>query len=366
MEKTIFFTVSNDLTYDQRMIRICTSLSNFGYKVKLIGRKLPDSKILSNHPFQQKRIFCFFKSGKAFYVEYNFRLFWFLLFSSFDAICAIDLDTLGPGFLVSKLKSKKLIYDAHEYFTEVPEVVTRPFVKKVWTILERTIVPKVKYAYTVCESIAELFIEKYNTPFQVIRNVPFKIINPKGSKITKPKIIIYQGALNDGRGLKESIEAMQWIENGILWIVGEGDLSQVLRTQTQDLGLQNKVIFKGYIKPKELKELTAQASIGLNLLENKGLSYYYSLANKAFDYIQSEVPAINMDFPEYQKLNTAFETSILLKKLEPDDIANAINELLSNQEVYERLKLNCREAAKVFIWEKEEKKLFQFYKQVFE
>ena len=130
MTKTILFTVTNDLTYDQRMIRICSTLANHGYKVKLIGRKLPKSKPLAQQPFQQQRLFCFFKRGKIFYLEYNIRIFCLLLFSKFDAICGIDLDTLGSCYLVAILRRKKLVYDAHEYFTEVPEVVNRPLVKK--------------------------------------------------------------------------------------------------------------------------------------------------------------------------------------------------------------------------------------------
>ena len=77
--------------------------------------------------------------------------------------------------------------------------------------------------------------------------------------------------------------------------------------------LAKKVIFKGYVKPKELPKITAKASIGLNLLENKSLNYYYSLANKAFDYIQAEIPAIHMDFPEYRQLNQTYE--VLLRQI---------------------------------------------------
>jgi len=366
MEKRIYFTVSNDLTYDQRMIRICSSLANNNYEVKLIGRKLPNSIPFVEQPFQQKRLFCFFKKGKLFYLEYNIRLFFYLLFSKFDAVCGIDLDTLAPCFTVAKLKRKKLIYDAHEYFTEVPEVVSRPLVKKIWTILERNTVPKINYAYTVCESIATLFTKKYNTPFEVIRNVPFKKKSPEKSEHPKQNIILYQGALNEGRGLKQTIEAMQWIEYAQLWLVGEGDLSQKLRDQVQQLELTDQVIFKGYLQPHQLKDITPLARIGLNLLENKGLSYYYSLANKAFDYIQAKIPAIHMSFPEYEKLNAQFETAILLENLEPKLIAKSITELLKNKDLYKKLEANCEAAAKIYIWEEEEKKLLSFYKKVFQ
>lgn len=348
------------------MIRICSTLAEAGYDVKLIGRKLPDSKFLEPRNYQTKRLSCFFRKGKLFYVEYNIRLFWYLIFSKFDAICGIDLDTLLPCFLTGKLKGKPIIYDAHEYFTEVPEVVNRPLVKKVWAILEGVLVPRVKHAYTVCQSLANIFNEKYRTAFEVIRNVPYRSSENLTASRSNPDIIIYQGALNDGRGLPEIIHAMQWINHAELWLVGEGDLSQQLRALTDELELKDKVIFKGYVKPNDLKYLTAQASLGLNLLENKGLSYYYSLANKAFDYIQAELPAINMAFPEYLRINEQYKTSLLMESLDPQQLATSINQLLEDRIAYQQLKQNCRSAAREYAWEKEKDVLLRFYQKVFE
>jgi uncharacterized protein (DUF302 family) len=52
--KSIVFTVTNDLTYDRRMHRICNSLAAAGYEVLLIGRKKTDSKTISENSFNQK------------------------------------------------------------------------------------------------------------------------------------------------------------------------------------------------------------------------------------------------------------------------------------------------------------------------
>ena len=128
----IIFAVTNDLTYDQRMQRICRSLSKAGYEVELVGRVRHFSVPITYEPYQQTRLKCFFNKGKLFYLEYNLRLLIYLTFSNFDACCAIDLDTIIPVYLIGRLKGIKTIYDAHEYFTEVPEVVNRPFVKSIW------------------------------------------------------------------------------------------------------------------------------------------------------------------------------------------------------------------------------------------
>jgi hypothetical protein len=72
---------------------------------------------------------------------------------------------------VSKFKSVKLVYDTHEYFTEVPELVENPTKQKIWLKLEKWIFPKLKNVYTVNESIAKIYSEKYKVPVHVIRNI---------------------------------------------------------------------------------------------------------------------------------------------------------------------------------------------------
>ncbi len=347
------------------MIRICTSLSNAGYKVQLVGRKRANSKSLTPQAFQQKRLNCYFDKGKLFYLEYNIRLFFFLLFARFDIVNSIDLDTILPGFFISKIKGKTCVYDAHEYFTEVPEVVTRPKIQKFWKSVEKLTVPRLKYCYTVGGSLAEMFSKEYKTPFAVVRNVPFKIKTP--IQIVKPegkKILLYQGALNEGRGLEHLIEAMQEIEGAELQLAGEGDLSQILRDLVKEKGLEDKVTFLGFVLPKDLPTITARANIGLNLLENKGLSYYYSLANKAFDYIQGRKPSINMAFPEYQRINDEYGTFCLINDLKTDTIATALKRLLTDEEYYLSLVQKCDVAADVFVWEREEEVLLDVYKSL--
>ncbi len=346
-------------------MRICGSLSKAGYDVLLLGHKLSESPPLREMPFRQKRLSCIFNKGKLFYLEYNIRVFFFLLFCKTDHICAIDLDTLLPCFLASKIRTKTCIYDAHEYFTEVPEVITRPAVKKIWEALARFVIPKLKYCYTVGPELSKIFKEKYGVPFEVIRNVPIPTkTNYKYTKKEDEKILLYQGALNDGRGIAEILEVMPEIKGAVLWLAGEGDLSLFLRNKCKELHIENKVVFHGRVVPEELKRLTAQAHIGLNLLENKGLNYYYSLANKFFDYIQADVPSINMAFPEYKNLNEQYEVSLLIPNLEKAVLKKAIEELLYNEKLYNQLKSNCQPASKILNWNEEEKKLLEFYQRL--
>jgi hypothetical protein len=131
-QKTILVSVINDLNTDQRVHKICTFIEQQGYRVVLIGRKRKASDPMETRSYQTMRMRLLFEKGGLFYAEFNLRLFFLLLFKRSHILVANDLDTLLANFLVAKLKRKKLVYDSHEFFTEVPELLNRPRTRAVW------------------------------------------------------------------------------------------------------------------------------------------------------------------------------------------------------------------------------------------
>jgi glycosyltransferase involved in cell wall biosynthesis len=332
-----------------------------------VGRLLPNSSPLQPEIFQQVRFKCHFNKGFLFYAEYNFRLMIWLFRADFDAVGTVDLDTLAAGGIVGVFRRKVRVFDAHEYFTEVPEVVHRRFVKAFWGQVARLFLPFYQHAYTVGPALAAIFTEKYRIPFEVVRNVPQQLdAIPSDLPPDAPRILLYQGALNEGRGIESMLEAMKMLPDFQFWLAGEGDLSVQLRAMAHQFGVSDRVRFLGYVKPAELKNYTCEAWVGLNLLENKGLSYYYSLANKFFDNVQAVKPVFTMDFPEYRALNAEYEVAILLPDLKVETLVEQIRHLATNPDLYNKLKSNCLQARKQWIWEKDEKILLGVWEKAFE
>jgi glycosyltransferase involved in cell wall biosynthesis len=358
----IICTVTNDLNFDQRMIRICNSLAINGYNVTLVGRKLPRSLPLATRAFNQKRLYCFFKKGPLFYAEYNIRLFLWLLLQQVDCICAIDLDTILPCLWASEIKKTKRVYDAHELFCEMKEIVIRPSRYKIWKRIERYAVPKFKYGYTVCEPIAKEFYSMYGVQYSVIRNVPF-YYEKVGNSGTDNRFFIYQGAVNEGRSFETLIPAMK-ASVLPLKIYGDGNYLK----QTQDLieknGVRDKVKLMGKLEPEVLKDATLHAYAGITLFENSGQSNYLSLANRFFDYIQAGIPQLCVDYPSYREINNKYEVALLIKDLSPESIAQALNLLAHDRVLYGRLKQNCLDAKKELNWQEEEKKIISIYRSI--
>jgi len=356
--KRIIVSVINDLTTDQRVNKVCKTLENEGFSVLLIGRKLSDS-LQINNTYKTKRIKLIFNKSFLFYAEFNFRLFFILLFSKKDVLLSNDLDTLLANFLVSRIQSKKLVYDSHELFTEIPELEERLLVKKCWILLERLILPKLKNTYTVCESIANFYNEKYNTNFKVIKNFPiFKTIH-KGFfsfPVEKKKIILYQGSINVGRGLELMIDSMLHLPNHLFIIIGNGDIYQFLQKKIINNGLQKKVILTGKLTPEKLQKLTPLADIGISLEEDFGLNYRFALPNKIFDYIQAEVPILVSNLPEMKHIIKTYNVGEIVYNREPKEIAKQILSF-SKKDFSSALKI----AKKSLIWEKQVVKLKEIF-----
>jgi glycosyltransferase involved in cell wall biosynthesis len=358
-QRRIIFTVTNDLNHDQRMKRICSALQEAGYDVLLIGRSKAKSAPLHTALFTQKRLTCFFESGKLFYLEYNLRLFFFLLITPCQIIGAVDLDTLTACTFAAKIRSSKLVFDAHEYFTEVPEVANRTSIKKTWSVVAKSMIPHAKLAYTVSNSLAEIFSKAYLIPFHVIRNVPDAVaVNVSD----KEDYILYQGDLNEGRGLEEMIDALAALNKKLI-IAGDGPLHEQLLQRAAKNKCTHLVQFIGYVNKDELAKLTAKAWLGINLLHAESLSYYYSLSNKFFNYMHAGTPQLCAPFPEYENILQHYKIGLICNCCSEDIIA-AIKQLEANPNMYTQMQQACAAAAQQFTWKNEKEKLLTLYKSI--
>lgn len=353
--KRIIISVVSDLETDQRVHKVASFFEKEGFDVLVIGRKLKRSgKLSRSYSTKRMRMLC--SGGFLFYTEFNIRLFFLLLFSSFDCLWSNDTDTLLPNFWVSKIRHKRLCFDAHELFPQLPELIHRPCIQYFWERIENCIFPKLTCAFTVCQSIADYYEKRYGIKMTVLRNVPEQkdltqyvpILDFPGKNI-----ILYQGAVNVGRGLEQAIEAMSLLENAVLVIVGDGDVLPQLQRQVIESNLSDKVVFTGRVPLEELPRYTISAKVGLALLEQEGLSYYYALPNRIFDFIQAGIPILATDFPEMARVVKEYQVGKTIAENRPEMIAKAIREMLSQNYSKE----NFAKAASDFCWDNEQQKI---------
>lgn len=360
MKRAILIATS-DIVYDQRVNRTASALSEVGFHVLVVGRYFKGTPKWDSKGYDSFRLRVPFRKGAGFYAFFNLQAFFYLLFSRFDIAQANDLDTLLAVRLACFVRRKPMVYDSHELFSEVPELVFRPQTRAIWRWLEKRLVKGLLHTTTVSEGVASELKKMYGVSFTVVRNLPLK--KPKMESIVKqPNTIIYQGALNMGRGIERLITAMQFLPNCKLMIVGTGDVENELKQLCSKLNLSERVIFLGRITPEKLHPITCSAIIGVSIEEDLGLNYRFALPNKLFDYIQAHLPVLVSDLPEMTKVVKEFSIGqIISSSSSAQELASSINDMLSNETMITMWSKNAALAANDLTWENEKSKVLQIF-----
>lgn len=368
MKKRIVIAVISDLVTDQRVHKVSLSLLQSGYEVLLIGARKRKSQPLAPRDYATKRIKMLFQKGPLFYAEWNIRLFFKLLFLRADAITANDLDTLPAGFIAARIKQCAIVYDSHEYFTEMEELQGRKTVQKIWRWIERRFFKRLKYIYTVNESIAGIYEQLYGKKPVVVRNLPLRqnVVNEPPA-FPENKILLSQGAgLHGNRGLEELLLSLNYLpETFTLVFAGSGLVIEQLKTLAEDQHLEHRVSFTGLLPMQELAAVTRKAFLGFSLDKPNSLNQLYSLPNKLFDYLAAGKPVIVSDLPEVKKIVLDYKVGAVVPEITPAAIAEAVMQLAKHEEQYLSFSANAVAAAKELCWENERVKLIGLYSEVF-
>ena len=320
--------VTNDMVTDRRVQRHAATLKESGYDVVVLGRK----QIVTRHAH-----------GWRFYYEYNIALRRAVAGQKPDIVWANDTDTLLGCWLAARRCRAKLVMDAHELFPEVPEIQHKPLVKWVWRTLERKLMPKCDALLTVCDSIAGYYKERYGVEMAVVRNIRGQWPVASGQCAMQDctsqlntehlplntKTLLYQGHVNLGRGVDWAIDALEWLEDCLLVVAGDGDLLEQMKTYAASKPWADRVTFLGRQTPDALQALTAKADVGLVMLEDMGLSYHYALPNRIGDFVQAGVPMVVSDLPEMATVVMRYRIGEVMRAPGARALADSIKKVLA-------------------------------------
>lgn len=361
----IAMAVANDLVTDRRVDRHCRTLTEAGYDVVLIGRELPES-IPVERSYPTVRMTLRHRRGWRFYAEYNLRLAMMLRRMAFDVVWANDLDTLPGCWITACRKRSPLVLDCHEIFPEVPEIRHKSLVKAVWRTVEK-LMPRCDALLTVCNSLADYYHTKYGVKMTVVRNISDELaVAPRRSSLitdySSLHLLLYQGAVNVGRGVDWAIDALEWLPECRLVVAGGGDLLEEMKAYAASKPWTNRIQFLGQVPPSELISLTGAADVGLVMLEEMGLNYHFALPNRIGDFVAAGVPMVVSDMPEMTAVVKRYGVGEVIDRLHGTDgraKAKALAEAVERVLLREWSDADFIEARKDMDWNKEKEKLLK-------
>ncbi len=346
-------------------------LAGAGFKVTLIGREAGSQLPLALPGVDACRIRVPFRKGPGMYILFNFFLFWRLLFRRFDLCLACDLDTLVPCYIVTRLSGRRLVYDAHEYFTGQQGLAERRVKHAIWKWTERRILPKIRHMITVSGSIADLYHKEYGVTPVVIRNVAPSVTHlephDRGAMGASEEelLVIFQGSgINEGRGARELIKAMDMVERIRLVFIGSGDIIESLRRSAYESGAAERIRFLPRMPWEEMMRYTMSCDAGLSLDEDTCVNQRFSLPNKLFDYIAAGIPSVVSPLPEVESLIGIYGCGFVIGEVTPVAIAVALERLRADRGFLLSLREKTAEARRELNWEKEKIKEQELFESV--
>jgi glycosyltransferase involved in cell wall biosynthesis len=376
MGSRVVIAVISDLVTDQRVHKVSLTLQEAGYNVRLIGSRRRDSLPLAPRSYPARRIRMLFQKKMFFFAEFNFRLFFLLLFSKADIFLGNDLDVMSAVWFAGSIRRKPVVYDTHEYYLGMPELNGRPLVKKFWQRVEAFIFPRLRYIYTICGSFRELYYKDYGKTLGVVRNVPYHkaagidVPLPASLEALLPKekfFLLFQGAgINPERGVEELVTAMRYLDPGRfhLVIIGGGESWEQIQKMVAEERLADRITLIPKIPFEQLRSVTRRAQLGLSLDKPNNINHIYGLPNKIFDYLHSGVPVLVSRLVELEKIVDAYQVGDFIDSHDPAHIARKIEAISNDRARLESWKNNTEKVRQELCWENEGRVVVNIFEQV--
>ncbi len=375
--RCVHMLVWNDFRHDARVLKEAQTLQATGYQVVVHAVHAP-GKTRRRELLLDRIEVC--RSGNL-PVRRNLptkvfsRLWWHwvvfcrLLVGRPSVIHAHDINTLPTAWAAAKLTGAPLVYDAHE-ISASREGYAR--VRGVVAWLERKLMPCAVGIITTTVSRAKFFARVYgierplvlqNRPRQQSPLVSNRIREELGLVQPWP-IVVYQGGLQQGRGLEQLVRVAAMVPDAYFVFIGGGLLDASLRSIAAELGLEDRVRFIPTVALAELPSYTASADIGVQPIENTCLNHYTTDSNKLFEYVQAGLPVVASDLPEIRRVVRANDLGLLVPEGDTEALAAALRSLVEDKAMREFYAGRSRTAAAVLNWEAQEGDLVALYERV--
>ncbi|WJN59948.1 glycosyl transferase, group 1 family protein [Pseudomonas sp. SO81] len=286
-----------------------------------------------------------------------------------DVVHSHDVNTLPTAWLAARLSGARLVYDAHEISTSREGYTS---FRKLVAIVEKLLMPRADGTITTTEARAKFFARAYgiSRPL-VLQNRPREQLPQFSSRIREElglsepwPIVLYQGGVQQGRGLERLARIAEQVPGAYFVFVGGGRLAGSLRNIAQELQVEDRVRFIPTVALADLPSYTASADIGVQPIENTCLNHYTTDSNKLFEYVQAGLPVIASDLPEIRRIVRQHDLGLLVREGDSEALADALRRMVGDAQLRAHHASCARAAAPALSWEVQEHLLVELYRRI--
>jgi glycosyltransferase involved in cell wall biosynthesis len=385
-KRRVVMVLSHDLIHpsvDPRVYKEAKSLIKHGYSVSVVCRT--DDKDAPNTELYEGikivRVYCPHPKqniNRIFRLLHNFRnvrnITKSIVALQPEVIHCHDLNALLEGALAAKKTKVPLIYDSHEDWPllEYTRNNNSKLVLMFTIIYEYILLLRVSYKMIVSPGQTRLFTPNNSI---LIMNCPTKNFmqdaNPEHIQekynLQNKIVIIYHGVVGERKGINEIISAADKLtkkfDNIRFLIVGNG--YEPFQKIVKEKSLTKSFVFTGRVDYSDIPSFLSASNIDFSVL-HPTRQYILSVPTKIFEGMQAGIPIIaNKEFPALTNIIQKTESGLLVN-CNQSEIDTALEKLISDKKLRERLGGNGKViVGKEYTWEKQEKKLVEFYNKIF-
>ncbi len=302
-----------------------------------------------------------------------FRSVCHLLGTHADIYHAHNEVALPACAIAAWLRRKPLIFEAHELPLNYTSI-RWPWLLALFNRMLKLVVPRCSGVISVSPPIAHVMSERYHPrSVTLIRNIPPYQQVEQSDRLRQAlrlgpqiRLALYQGALQEDRGLENLIYAARFLEPDTVIVLmgpGEENMQKYLAGIIASEGVEDRVKLLPPVPYRELLTWTASADLGLVIFDpTYTLKIKLCLPNKLFEYLMAGLPVLSSELVAVTELLQMYRVGKVVSSLEPRAVGMAINTLLADQVTLAEMRINALQAAReVFCWEQEHKHLLNLY-----
>lgn len=386
--KSVTMFVWNNFINDARVLREAKTLAELDYTVTIIAKKeLTEMKlkpveeieknIVVNRPLKYELPQFLTSKLKSSilskHIPNALLMFKMIILGrryKTDVYHSHDLNTLIQGIASAKLrlKPKKLIYDSHEVQTSRTHYNFNTIYK-----IEKFLLKFVDEVIVENETRRDYHYDLYKEKPLAIHNYSelYNIddyetypLREKYHVADETKIVLYQGGMQEGRGLFKLLESFKDLEGAVLFMIGDGKERNNLISKMKALNLEEKVIFIERVPYADLRKYTKAADIGIQFLENTNFNHYSASSNKLFEYLMAHVPVLGSKLPEIEKVIEGEGVGLTVEAGDTKDLSENLQKLIDDDDLRTHFKENTKAAKYKYNWEVDKTILQDLYEKL--